>query len=243
MHYNGVDATKTLSASDSLSGTSLVVNGTTFLRSSYGTVGKMIDAINRQSSTLRVVASLSRNGRFQLTSQNNDQISVTNNGITELGTLSTSTSKDALQFLSSRHGSVSLGGSSDTSNFFNLLGLDDLTVTTHTTSLGMTGSDTTVLYPAATIRSGRKDLGVGSDTLSTINSGIVAGTFKVDSTTITVTTSMKLLSLKDKINAISRVTASFDSGQLVISSTNNTLTLSNDAATTTGDDPDTTTKV
>ena len=79
--------------------------------------------------------------------------------------------------------------------------------------------------------------------MSTINSGIVAGTFKVDSTTITVTTSMKLLSLKDKINAISNVTASFDSGQLVISSTLSTLTLSNDAATTTGDDPDTTTKV
>ncbi|HCK12650.1 TPA: hypothetical protein DHW51_00910, partial [Candidatus Poribacteria bacterium] len=243
LHYNGVDTTKTLSASDSLSGTSLVVNGTTFLRSSYGTVGKMIDAINRQSSTLNVIASLSRNGRFQLTSQNNDQISVTNNGITELGTLSTSTSKDALQFISSRHSSVSLGGSSDSSNFFNLLGLDDLTVTTHTSSLGMTGSDTSLTQPAAAIRSGRKDLSLGTDTLSTINSNIVAGTFKVDSTTITVTTSMKLMSLKDKIHAVSNVTATFDSGQLLISSTGNTLTLSSDTATTSGDDPDTTTKV
>ena len=245
LHYNGVDATKTLSASDSLgaNGTSLVVNGTTFLRSSYDTVGKMVDAINRRSSTLNVIASLSRNGRFQLTALNNNQISATNNSIYELGTLSTSTSKDALQFISSRHGNVSFGGSSDTSNFFNLLGLDDLTVSTHTSSLGMTGSDTALTKPAATFRSGRKDLGVGSDTLATISSSIVAGTFKVDSTTITVTTSMKLMSLKDTINAIANVTAAFDNGQLVISSTNNTLTLSNDTATTTGDDPDTTTKV
>jgi len=136
-----------------------------------------------------------------------------------------------------------LGGSSDSSNFFNLLGLDDLTVTTHTSSLGMTGSDTSLTQPTAAIRSDRNDFGVGSDTLSTINSNIVAGTFKVDSTTVTVTTSMKLMSLKDKIHAVSNVTATFDSGQLLISSTGNTLTLSSDTATVSGDDPDTTTKV
>ena len=160
-----------------------------------------------------------------------------------LGTLDKKKSKKQL-FLEQKEANLTLGGSSDTSDFFSVVGLNDLLVVAESHKLGFAGNDSNLYNPTAQVRSSIDNLST-SILLSDISSEIEAGTFNIDGTSVAVgaPTTTQLSTLITNISAVANVTASLVDGQLQITTTANTMTISDDLATSPGDDPDISTKL
>lgn len=160
-----------------------------------------------------------------------------------LGTLDKKKSKKQL-FLEQKEANLTLGGSSDTSDFFSVVGLNDLLVVAESHKLGFAGNDSSLYNPTAQVRSSIDNLST-SMLLSDISSEIEAGTFNIDGNSVAVgaPTTTQLSTLITNISAVANVTASLVDGQLQITTTANTMTISDDLATSPGDDPDISTKL
>ena len=260
----------TLTLSDANNTRSITINGQTFEASAatgIDTVQKLIDAINKNDS-VGVIAMLTRDqglvgnrSQLQLVSQNGQDISITTENLVEV-TLDDTNSENAFQ-LKIFNTSMTLGGEDDTNDFFEKMGLTEIVAMLHSGHLNFNGADTSLAYPKATIRSGVKGL-FPSQTLSTISSEIIEGSFQVNGQTVTITdpatqtladivtaiNNLSVAGIGAQISSRGQLEITVDNADLVTSGgliADDTLTIGNDQADPTGpnfnaDDPDDSTK-
>merc|ERR1711964_34740 len=104
-----------------------------------------------------------------------------------LGTLDKKKSKKQIFVEQEENSSLTLGGSSDTSDFINAVGLNDLLVVAESHKLGFESGDISLYSPKAEVRSSLDGLSTSMN-LSQISSKIEAGTFNIDGNSVAVGT-------------------------------------------------------